>query len=470
MERQVTLGEVEPWPEPVDVASVLDDIVGKIREFLVVTDEQIDAMALWAANTHTYAFFDFVPYLLLTAPEKRTAKTRAQDVLAPITNTPLVASHLTAATAFRALDKFHPTLFIDEAHNYIKESKDHEAVMTGGFQKGKPVLRCAETTYEPTLFDTFGPKCFASIGDLQDTVMDRSIIIRMRRKLPTEHRRWWFRGARIEREELRPIARKLRRWAEDSAETLQRYEPTANDVPHELFVNDRAVDAWLPLFAIAEQAGSTWPERARRAAVALSVGAAATAPETTGTELLRNIRSIFYRTTSDGQPLEPLDVLGLSDLCARLTARPEWLWASYSNGKPLTAYRLLALLKPYGVAPTQRRVRHGRARGLWRDDLEPVWARYLDDEAVSRLRETVSQPPETPPDGGDGHSCRNGETRETGETRLQTSTFLGTSSTHFVSRDRETTRETTGETSRPKWTDVDQAVFEQRWAQLAHTP
>ena len=58
-------------------------------------------------------------------------------------------------------------------------------------------------------------------------------------------------------------------------------------VPTEL--NDRAADNWRPLLAIADRAGSQWPEKARRAALELSAVKAGEA-DTMRTLLLSDIR------------------------------------------------------------------------------------------------------------------------------------------------------------------------------------
>jgi len=48
------------------------------------------------------------------------------------------------------------------------------------------VVRCIGDDSEPRIFSTWGCKALAAIGKLPDTVMDRSIEIRLRRALPGE--------------------------------------------------------------------------------------------------------------------------------------------------------------------------------------------------------------------------------------------------------------------------------------------
>src|SRR5207245_1841430 len=98
---------------------------------------------------------------------------------------------------------------------------------------------------------------------LPETLEDRAIILRLRRKRKAEE------VERLRRHEgdvvFEPLRRKAGRWAADNLEDLRYSKPT---IPESL--NDRAADFWEPLLAVAEAVGGVWPERARRAAVTLS--------------------------------------------------------------------------------------------------------------------------------------------------------------------------------------------------------
>ena len=47
------------------------------------------------------------------------------------------------------------------------------------------IYRCTGGNHELTAFETWCPKAFAGIGHLPDTVMDRSIVLRLERQAPT---------------------------------------------------------------------------------------------------------------------------------------------------------------------------------------------------------------------------------------------------------------------------------------------
>ena len=68
-----------------------------------------------------------------------------------------------------------------------------------------------------------------------------------------------------------------------------------------------------PLLAIADEVGAEWPERSRRAAVALLTGEEREDAESLGVRLLRDIRGVFDEEGSDklstGRLLEALHVM-----------------------------------------------------------------------------------------------------------------------------------------------------------------
>jgi hypothetical protein len=135
----------------------INEVDGKLREFLVITDEEFHGVALWTGLTHSFELFDLAAYLVPKGSEKRCGKTRVHDVVAPMSGSSLVATHMKPETLFRAHAHYHFTAFLDEAHLYIKKSDDHEAVLNGGFQKGKQAWRCVGNNHDPQPFDTLRP-------------------------------------------------------------------------------------------------------------------------------------------------------------------------------------------------------------------------------------------------------------------------------------------------------------------------
>ena len=136
------------------------------------------------------------------------------------------------------------------------------------------------------MFSTWCPCCIALIGRLPATLHDRAIEIALRRRLPGEK----VQSLDSSREDEHELARMCARWAQDNREALAKAEP---DLP-EALVN-RTADNWRPLFAIAEQAGGEWPERAEKAALKLC---SLEEVRSLGLQLLDDIRTAFVQRTA----------------------------------------------------------------------------------------------------------------------------------------------------------------------------
>jgi Protein of unknown function (DUF3631) len=129
-----------------------------------------------------------------------------------------------------------------------------------------------------------------------------------------------------------------------------------------------AQDITEPLLAIADAAGGEWPERARRAAVALLTGEEREDGESLGVRLLRDMQTVFDERRADR--------LSTGELLDSLTAMDEAPWGSL-RGEALDARGLARLLRPYGVRPEQLRVGETKVRGYRRVAFEDAWERDL---------------------------------------------------------------------------------------------
>jgi hypothetical protein len=100
---------IEPWLEPVDGAALLNGLASTIREYVIVTDAQADAAALWNVHTHTHDASDVSPKLILKSAQKRSGKTRLVGLLARTVAKPLFVSGITPAALLRIIEmKFSP--------------------------------------------------------------------------------------------------------------------------------------------------------------------------------------------------------------------------------------------------------------------------------------------------------------------------------------------------------------------------
>jgi hypothetical protein len=292
---------------------LLDKVVCFVRQFVVVSEIQADAIGLWTAHTHAVDAADTTPYLAVTSAVKRSGKTRLREVLGLIVHEPLAASNISDAALFRAIEKLNPTLLLDEADAIFKarEREDLRGMLNAGYRRGAVAYRMGganKTKLES--FPVFCAKGFFGIGDfLPDTLSDRAIHVRLERRL---------RGESVERfreREAAPAGHDLRdRLADWLAPQVGKLDCARPELPDEL--DDRAQDSWEPLLAIADLAGRNWPDRARRAALALSTGEEREDDSLTA-QLLRDLHDVFSATdTTRSEPLR------CSNSCTRWKARP----------------------------------------------------------------------------------------------------------------------------------------------------
>ena len=118
---------------------------------------------------------------------------------------------------------------------------------------------------------------------------------------------------------------------------------------------------------MAKLAGGDWPERARRAVIALAGASAREDSESLGIRLLRDIRGVFEEKQADRLPTGEL----LESLCAA----EETPWGSL-RGEPLGARGLARMLKPFGIKPEKLRMGEHTFRGYRRASFEDAWTRY----------------------------------------------------------------------------------------------
>jgi Protein of unknown function (DUF3631) len=350
--------DAEPWPEPVDGAALLDELIATFNRFLVLPIRAAEAMALWTLHTYCLDAADVTPRLIFTSPEKRCGKTTAMRLLTRLVARALPASNITAAGVFRAIEALRPTLLIDEADTFLPENDELRGVLNSGHARDSAyVVRTVGDNHDPAKFSTWAPVAIALIGRPPTTIEDRSIAVPMRRKHPGEVAETFRRRHRAS---LETLARKAARWAHDNMGALTGCEPSIPEM-----LNDRAADNWEPLLAIADHIGGAAPARARDAALELS----GNRDDDSDGMLLSDIREIF--TNRQVERIKSID------LCAALAEKEARPWAEYRAGKPITPVQLAAKLKPYGISPTSIRFLGETPKGYRWSDFEDAFDRYL---------------------------------------------------------------------------------------------
>jgi hypothetical protein len=348
-------------------AQLLDELHAAVTRYVVFpSSEAADAAVLWIAASHAQPAWEHAPRLAAVSPLKRCGKSRLLDVVAETAHRPLITVNATIAAVARSVDGDDPpVLLVDEAdaifgsRRQAENNEDLRGLLNAGHQRNRPMLRWDITSRSLDQLNTFAMAMLASIGDLPDTIMDRAVVLRMRRRSPGERVSPY--RTRRDAPPLNQLRDRLSVWARGHLEDLEAATP-------EMPLEDREADTYEPLIAVADLAGGDWPARARKAAEVLTAAERDADTDSSLTvRLLADLREVF------GEEEERLATTTLIDRLVKVDEAP---WADL-DGKRLDARSLANRLRPYGVRPKVIRVGDKTPRGYERADLREQWDRYL---------------------------------------------------------------------------------------------
>ena len=349
----------------IDGTAILDRLHAALTKYVILpSPEALDAVVLWIAATHAQPAWAHAPRLVIRAPEKRCGKSRLLDIVEGTCCNPLITVNASTAAVYRSIGGDEPpTLLVDEADTIFggkaaESNEELRGLLNAGHQRNRPALRWDNARNRAEKIATFAMAALAGIGMMPDTIEDRAVVIRMRRRAPGEtvapyrHRR--------DGPALRQLANDLNQWLRSNLAILESAEPT-------MPLEDRAADTWEPLIAVADLAAGNWPDRGRHAAESLTADRDGTAKGSDGVRLLTDCRTAFAG----------YDAIPTSVLLERLNGDPEAPWAEYPPAG-LTAMKLGVLLRQYEInsenisfpPPT------GRIKGYLRASFADAWQRY----------------------------------------------------------------------------------------------
>ncbi len=367
--HKVTLSDVEPWDDPVDGASLIRTIQGVIERFLVLPEGASYTTSLWILHTYCIDAATISPILHISSPQPRCGKSTLMLILFALCRRALLASNITQAAVYRAIEKWRPSLLVDEVDTFLKHNEELRGILNSGHTRWTAnVVRCDVNTNEPELFLTWGPKALSGIGSISDTLRDRSIPIEMRRRLKDEtvekfrlDRMWQF-------EDLK---RQCLRWAIDHESAIQSADPSLPE-----FLDDRAADNWRTLCAIAEVAGEDYLERVH-AAIRLLNKEGGEEEESASVMLLRDLKNAFDTCSSGRMPSSNF-------LCIlhEMEDRPWTEWGR--QRKPISMPQVARLLKLFGIRPKILRDNGDVLRGYMIEDCQDAFSRYLSPAHLSQ--------------------------------------------------------------------------------------
>ncbi len=348
--------------------SLLTDVYGFLGRFVAYPSEEAHiAHTLWVAHAHGMDAWETTPRLAFLSPEPASGKTRALEITELLVPNPVLAINVTPTYLFRKVgdDEGKPTILFDEIDTVFgPKAKDNEEIrglLNAGHRRGSYAGRCLVKgkTVETEEIPAFSAVALAGLGGLPDTILSRSVIVRMKRRAPGEYvEPYRVRDHSPEGEALRE---RLAQWVASQLSALRDARPVMPEG-----IEDRDADVWEPLLAIADAAGGDWPGRARVAAVALVADSKRDTPSL-GVRLLKDIRAVFGDSTES---------ISTSELIEGLVAIDEAPWRDLRGG-PLNARGLSQRLSQYQIASRNIRNDGTVLKGYRREDFYDAWARYL---------------------------------------------------------------------------------------------
>ncbi|MGW6461993.1 DUF3631 domain-containing protein [Streptomyces sp. NPDC055078] len=361
-------------PARIDGAALLGDIEAFHRRFNVFpTEAAYVAVVLWNAHTHLLDAFESTPRLAFLSPEPGSGKTRGLEICGTLVPHPMVAVNASPAALFRAvsgLNSGRPTILFDEIDTVFgpkaKDNEELRGLLNAGHRRTGVSYRCVGDGGQQTVqaFPSYAAVAVAGLGWLPDTILTRSVIIRMRRRAPNEHVDAF--RSRLHEPEGHALRDRLAAWADTVRDRITGAWPQMPEG-----ISDRPADVWEPLLAIADAAGGTWPDRARAACVDLVAAATAGDKASLGIRLLSDLRDVFNGA----------DRMPTAQILAALCAMDEAPWADMS-GKPIDSRQLAKRLGEYVTAENDTikarniRTAAGVAKGYYATDLHDAWKRY----------------------------------------------------------------------------------------------
>jgi hypothetical protein len=220
-------GKAEDFRYSIDGADLLDKVRTFLCRFVAYPNEQSAiAHTLWIAHTHLMDEWESTPRIAFLSPEPGSGKTRALEITETLVPRPVEAINATPAYLFRKVSdpRGLPTILFDEIDTLFgAKAKEHEeirGILNAGHRRGAMAGRCVVKgkTVETEELPAYCPVALAGLGALPETILSRSVIVKMRRRAPNETVEPYRR--RLHSPDGNALRDQLAEWAEQTANTI----------------------------------------------------------------------------------------------------------------------------------------------------------------------------------------------------------------------------------------------------------
>lgn len=372
----------------IDGADLLNRVRDFANRFICYPSETASIVhVLWVAHAHLMDAWFSTPRLAVLSPEPGSGKSRVLEITALLVPNSLLSVNSSASFILRMIadQENRPTVLCDEIDAIFgpnaRGNEDLRSMINAGYRRGAMIGRCymEKGKVLTEQLATYAAVAMGGLGDLPDTIMSRSVIVRMRKRGPGE-----------DVEPFRPymheppadaLRDELAAWAASVSALAGMVQPV---LPNG--IADRKADVWGPLLTVAELAGGEWPALARQAATEAVRSAKANDKPSLPVQLLADIRACFGDR----------DRLTTADLLDKLLSDEEAPWGDLGRRK-LDARILAKMLGEHGIKSSTIRMPNGSTpKGYKREAFHDAWKRYLPPLEIGATSATDATNQESP--------------------------------------------------------------------------
>ncbi|QTD99464.1 DUF3631 domain-containing protein [Streptomyces cyanogenus] len=376
----------------IDGAALLNEVEAFHRRFNIFpTEAAYVAVTLWDAHAHLIECFETTARIAFLSPEPGSGKSRALEIVELLTPRPVTTVSASANALYRLVDSAAglPTVLFDEVDTIFGPKAGTDEALRGflnaGYRRTAGALRCVGegSNQNAQIFNSYCAVAMAGLGSLPDTVLTRSVIIRMRKRAPNERVESY--RQRIHEKQGHALRDRLATWAETVSDEVANAWP---EMPEG--VTDRPADVWEPLLAVADAAGGHWPARARAACLELVNAAHENDEASLGVRLLTDLRDKVF-CGEDRMPT--------AAILECLLAMEDAPWGDLDD-KPINSRTLARMLGQYvtpankPIKPRGIRTASGFPKGYYADDLTDAWTRYCPPPPEESATSATSATPQ----------------------------------------------------------------------------
>lgn len=263
----------------VNGAQLFDDIEALFRRYIWLPDPRdYKLLAAWTMMTYVYRLFDAIGYLQLHGV-RESGKSQIMRLLELLCFNAKKSSSATESAMFRSLEANCRTFFVDEAeklNNPQPGTPAHDLMLlcNDGYKKGGGAERVEKNeagNFETVFFDTYSPKVFASIAELNYVLASRCIKVSCLRATHEEAAglKDFAQNSHRELPVIEDIRDRLYCWMLLHFPDVQAiYSEGLLESPALAHLKGREREMWLPLFTVAQHVDmARYGENIRQVAV-----------------------------------------------------------------------------------------------------------------------------------------------------------------------------------------------------------